>query len=253
MGGLSEKMAGPSTSTSTAAYEQELQLEKLFHGLSAGFQKLDKLAGAKQAALLKDLTADMQEAKTLIREFEREARTDGMPANELNFRKKQYVQELNGFIGLKKAYSGASGQRSELMDGSKSETEKLSSMNTTELMQMGRQQIKETDTSLLRSEKIVNDTMAIGIQTAETLQGQTRQLEKVIDDLDEIHFTMKKARQVIRDMTRSLMTDKLIMGLILLVVLGIVAIIVLNVLKAQGVSLPGSRRRLLWDPEGGDW
>lgn len=148
-----------------------------------------------------------------------------MPANELNFRKKQYVQELNGFIGLKKAYSGASGQRSELMDGSKSETEKLSStwrsslrlclfsspcvlaghqkrterqcglgwcrhspvtscttpagMNTTELMQMGRQQIKETDTSLLRSEKIVNDTMAIGIQTAETLQGQTRQLEKV--------------------------------------------------------------------------
>ncbi len=57
-------MAGPSTSTSTAAYEQELQLEKLFHGLSAGFQKLDKLAGAKQAALLKDLTADMQEAKT---------------------------------------------------------------------------------------------------------------------------------------------------------------------------------------------
>lgn len=31
---------------------------------------------------------------------------------------------------------------------------------------------------------------------------------QVIDDLDEIHFTMKKARQVIRDMTRSLMTDK---------------------------------------------
>lgn len=28
----------------------------------------------------------------LIREFEREARTDGMPSNELNFRKKQYVQ-----------------------------------------------------------------------------------------------------------------------------------------------------------------
>ena len=52
-------------------------------------------------------------------------------------------------------------------------------MNTSELMTMGRKQIKETDTSLLRSEKIVNDTMAIGIQTAETLQGQTRQLEKV--------------------------------------------------------------------------
>lgn len=52
-------------------------------------------------------------------------------------------------------------------------------MSTTELMQLGRQQVKETDAALLRSEKIVNDTMAIGIQTAETLQAQTRQLEKV--------------------------------------------------------------------------
>ena len=51
--------------------------------------------------------------------------------------------------------------------------------STSELMQIGRTQIKETDASLLRSEKVLNDTMAIGIQTAETLQGQTRQLEKV--------------------------------------------------------------------------
>jgi hypothetical protein len=63
----------------------------------------------------------------LIREFEREARTDGMPVNELNFRKKQYVQELNGFIGLKKAYSSAQGQRGELLDGAKSEIDTLSS------------------------------------------------------------------------------------------------------------------------------
>lgn len=244
--------AGPSSAS--APYEQELQLERIFHSLSQGFQKLDKLSEAKQQAALKDLTAQMQEAKTLIREFEREARTDGMPANDLNFRKKAYVQELNGFIGLKKAYVGGAAARAELLDGAKSESQQLAGKSTQELMQLGRRDMKETDASLLRSEKIVNDTMAIGIQTAETLQAQTRQLEKVIDDLDEIHFTMKKARQVLRDMTRSLMTDKLIMGLILLVVLGIIAIIVLNILKAQGVSLPGNRRRLLWEPpEGGVW
>ena len=56
-------------------------------------------------------------------------------------------------------------------------------MNTTELMQLGRQQIKQTDTSLLRSEKVLNDTMAIGIQTAETLQAQTRQLDCAEDVL----------------------------------------------------------------------
>lgn len=241
--------AGPSGSM--APYDQELQLERIFHGLSQGFQKLDKLSEAKQQALLKDLTSQMQEAKTLIREFEREARTDGMSPNDLNFRKKAYVQELNGFIGLKKAYTGGAANRDELMGGARSESQQLSGKNTAELMTMGRKDMKETDAALLRSEKIVNDTMAIGIQTAETLQGQTRQLEKVIDDLDEIHFTMKKARQVIRDMTRSIMTDKLIMGLILLVVLGIVGIIVLNILKVNNVSLPGNRRRLLWEPPEG--
>lgn len=40
-----------------------------------------------------------------------------MAVTELNFRKKQMVQELNGFIGLKKAYSAQAATRSELMSG----------------------------------------------------------------------------------------------------------------------------------------
>ena len=55
---------------------------------------------------------------------------------------------------------------------------------------------------------MVADTIDIGTKTAETLEGQTKQLERVMDDLDEIHFTMKKASQVIRDMTRGMATDK---------------------------------------------
>lgn len=38
-----------------------------------------------------------------------------MAVDELNFRKKQLVQELNGFIGLKKAYTAQAQQRSELI------------------------------------------------------------------------------------------------------------------------------------------
>ena len=53
-----------------------------------------------------------------------------MPANELNRRKKEYVTELNGFIGLKKAYAGQTAQRQELMDGARSETEMMSGAAT---------------------------------------------------------------------------------------------------------------------------
>lgn len=158
-------------------------------------------------------------------------------------------------------------------------------MGNEQLMSMGRSQINETDASLLRSERIVHDTIAVGAQTAETLQAQGEQLEKVrrkwggrcaqgqmlflvrlsgsgghrimrsisstggplifdvftrlylfqiMDDLDEIEFTMKKAQQVMKDMVRGITTDKCLMVLLLLVVCAIIAVIVVRVLKSKG-------------------
>jgi hypothetical protein len=45
-------------------YEQEVRINVIFETLSEGFKKLDKLSDAKQAVLLKEMTALMQEAKT---------------------------------------------------------------------------------------------------------------------------------------------------------------------------------------------
>lgn len=41
-----------------------------------------------------------------------------------------------------------------------------------------------------------------------TLDGQTKQMEHVLDSLDDIQFSLKKAGQVIRDITRGVATDK---------------------------------------------
>jgi SNARE protein len=45
-------------------------------------------------------------------------------------------------------------------------------------------------------------------QTAATLHDQTQQLNKVVDDLNEIEFTMKKASKVIADIGKGIMTDR---------------------------------------------
>jgi hypothetical protein len=44
-------------------YEQEIRLNNIFDELSDGFKKLDNLPDTKQQAFLKDMTAQMQEAK----------------------------------------------------------------------------------------------------------------------------------------------------------------------------------------------
>jgi SNARE protein len=56
-------------------------------------------------------------ACSLIHEFEREARTDGMPAREMADRKRRLANELNRFIALKKQYSSTEEGRNELLAG----------------------------------------------------------------------------------------------------------------------------------------
>jgi SNARE protein len=197
---------------SQRVYEQEVQLNALFDELSEGFKKLDELNDAKKNSELKRMTGIMSECKALIRSFETEAKIDNMPVDEINGRKKMLVQELNSFIGLKKAYASQLQQRKELMEGksplsiqsSGPTVEDVKQMRNQELMELGRSNIQETDESLLRSERLVNDTIAIGAQTAETLQSQGDQLAKISEDLDEIHFSNQKAKQVIKDITRGL-------------------------------------------------
>ncbi|KAK9834785.1 hypothetical protein WJX74_010475 [Apatococcus lobatus] len=217
-------------------YDQEKQLESIFEEIKAGFKKYDGLGnGDKQTALLKELTNKMQECKNLIKEYEREARTDGLAPQVLADRKKQMVQELNTYIGLKKHRQdeiaakaeliGTSGRKGALPEKSREDT------GTVELMAQGKATIKDTDDALIRAQKIVEDTIQIGTQTAETLHGQTKQMERVLNDLDEIHFTMKKASKVIRDLTRGIATDKFIMFLFMMMVVGVIVAIVLKIAK----------------------
>lgn len=46
------------------------------------------------------------------------------------------------------------------------------------------------------------------LQTAVTLHDQTQQLNKIVDDLNEIEFTMKKASKIIADIGKGIMTDR---------------------------------------------
>ena len=57
----------------------------------------------------------------LIKDFEREARTDGMPARELADRKRKLVNEVNSYIALKKGYSSTESSRGELLSGAAEE------------------------------------------------------------------------------------------------------------------------------------
>lgn len=214
--------------------EVEANIKQNYKKLKAGFEQLEKLADAKKPALLKELTVIMQDCKREIKDYEREARMNNMPPKELSEKKRQLVQELNTYIGYKKATQAQLQARNNLFDGATTSkaAEEVDKLSNQQLIEMGTKEIAETDRALERARQVVEDTIQIGAQTAATLNDQTKQMEGILNDLDDITFNMKKAQKVIGDITRGLATDKCILCLVCLIVVGIiVGIVVVSVVN----------------------
>ena len=60
---------------------------------------------------------------------------------------------------------------------------------------------------------------------------QTDQMGRVVNHLDTIQFSIKKASQLVKEIGRQVATDKCIMMFLFLIVCGVVAIIIVKVLS----------------------
>lgn len=92
--------------------------------------------------------------------------------------------------------------------------------------------MSETEKSVARSARVVEETIAIGTSTAAMLGEQTHQMEKVVNDLDEMHFSMVKAKKLLRDITKGLATDKCILCFLGVIVALVVTVVVLKAREA---------------------
>ncbi|ONM00760.1 putative plant SNARE 13 [Zea mays] len=58
---------------------------------------------------------------------------------------------------------------------------------------------------------------------------QTEQMKRIGNELDSVHFSLKKASQMVKEIGRQVATDKCIMAFLFLIVCGVIAIIVVKV------------------------
>ncbi|PIA60755.1 hypothetical protein AQUCO_00300341v1 [Aquilegia coerulea] len=220
------------------------EIQDNFRALANGFQKLDKIKDPnRQSKQLEELTGKMRECKRLIKEFDREIKEEENKNSpevnkQLNERKQSLIKELNSYVALRKTYMSSLGnKRVELFDmgaGASDPTaedniQMASTMNNQELIDAGKKQMDETDQAIQRSKQVVEQTMEVGAQTAGTLKGQTDQMGRIVNDLDTIQFSIKKASQLVKEIGRQVATDKCIMLFLLLIVCGVIAVIIVKV------------------------
>ncbi|KAB5537310.1 hypothetical protein DKX38_014843 [Salix brachista] len=130
----------------------------------------------------------------------------------------------------------------------------VSAMSNQELIDAGVKTMNETDQAIERSKQVVEQTIEVGTQTAVTLKGQTEQMGRIVNELDTIQFSIKKASQLVKEIGRQVATDKCIMLFLLLIVCGVIAIIIVkivnpsnkNIRDIPGLAPPAPSRRLLY-------
>ncbi|KAM1158711.1 hypothetical protein ACFX19_032537 [Malus domestica] len=129
-------------------------------------------------------------------------------------------------------------------------------MTNQQLMDNGNQMMNETDQAIERSKKVVHETINVGTETTQALKAQTEQMSRIVNELDSIHFSIKKASKLVKEIGRQVATDRCIMGLLVLIVIGVIAIIIVklvhpnnkNIPDIPGLAPPAMTRKLLWNP-----
>ncbi|CAH9101366.1 unnamed protein product [Cuscuta epithymum] len=248
--------------------EIEGQIWDIFRALTNGFQKLEKIKDSnRQSRMLEEHTEKMRNCKRMIKDFDLEAknlehRNDANTNKMLNEKKQAMIKELNSFVALKKKYAATrDNKRVDLFEGPSEgfveENDLLASnMSNQELMDQGNHMMDETDQAIDRAQKVVHETISVGTETASALKAQTEQMSRIVNELDSIHFSIKKASQLVKEIGRQVATDRCIMVMLFLIVLGVVATIIVKIVNPHskdirdipGLAPPAPARRLLSYP-----
>ncbi|CAN6192709.1 unnamed protein product [Urochloa humidicola] len=226
------------------------QIGDILRALQNGFQKLDKIKDAnRRSRQLEELTDKMRDCKRLIKDFERVSkdeagRTDPNTAKMLHDRKQSMIKELNSYVSLKKQYASEN-KRIDLFDGPSVEDgygeENVllaSNMTNQQLMDQGNQLMNETDQAIARSKQTVQETINVGTETAAALKAQAKQMSRVVNELDSIHFSIKKASKLVKEIGRQVATDRCIMAMLFLIVAGVIAVIIVKIVNPHNKDIP---------------
>ncbi|EPS62859.1 hypothetical protein M569_11931 [Genlisea aurea] len=247
--------------------EIEGQISDVLRALANGFQKLEKIKDSnRRSRQLEELTDKMRDCKRLIKDFDRELKDseykNGPEINRMmNEKKQSMIKDLNSYVALKKRHTtDLENKRVDLFEGTGegfAEEENVllaSNMTNQQLIDHGNQMMDETDEAIDRAKKVVHATVDVGTETAAALKSQTEQMSRVVNELDTIHFSMKKASQLVRELGRQVATDRCIMALLFLIVIGVIAIIIVKIVNPHnssirdipGLAPPVPTRRLLF-------
>ncbi|AYV75536.1 MAG: hypothetical protein Terrestrivirus2_44 [Terrestrivirus sp.] len=116
----------------------------------------------------------------------------------------------------------------------------INNMTTIEILGHAEEIQKKSLNSLANSKNIVDTTIDIGTTTLKDLEGQGKQLNRINNGVEVVDNNINRATRILRSIMRRMATDKLIMTFICLVILGIIALVIVLVLRKYNIIPDGN-------------
>eukprot|EP01117_Protostelium_nocturnum_P004243 TRINITY_DN1558_c0_g1_i4.p1 TRINITY_DN1558_c0_g1~~TRINITY_DN1558_c0_g1_i4.p1 ORF type:complete len:225 (+),score=63.21 TRINITY_DN1558_c0_g1_i4:129-803(+) len=113
------------------------------------------------------------------------------------------------------------------------ERENLDNMTSDQVLQKGSKVQDESIAAAKRMQEQIERTKEVGVATAAELQIQTDKLKEVGANVEQVQFNLKQANKQLRAFARRVATDKILVGFMCLLVIGIIVLIIVKIVKKR--------------------
>eukprot|EP00003_Mantamonas_plastica_P003470 TRINITY_DN1274_c3_g1_i3.p1 TRINITY_DN1274_c3_g1~~TRINITY_DN1274_c3_g1_i3.p1 ORF type:complete len:228 (-),score=65.27 TRINITY_DN1274_c3_g1_i3:17-628(-) len=180
-----------------------------------------------------NLTKRIQRAKQCVSSIKVELvdlEPDERAAVELQMTK--HKKKISG-LTQELEYAKNTSSREDLMEGRGVDA---TTVTVDQQIEYGKKTQDKTLALAQDARRVAKQTVEVGVKTNAELLRQREQIERIDEVNDRIDADLTRADRQIKIFMRNMMTDKIILCLLLLVILGIIAVVVLSIVDPNGAG-----------------
>jgi vesicle transport through interaction with t-SNAREs protein 1 len=194
--------------------------------VEANIQKIKAQSGEPKKLTIKQCNKALDEMDKLVQQMNLESRN--LPASQKN----KIQSQIRGFKAelqqiknnLKNNAALITVERQELFGGITEDLE-ISSYDQRERLLKSSDKLDKTSDRIHEANKLALESETIGKDVLVTLSGQRQQIENSKDSLQETNTYLSNAKKILNGMGRRAMTNKFILIIVILILLGIIGIV----------------------------
>jgi len=188
---------------------------------------LPNLAGEKKKMVIKESEKELEEAESLLKQMEIDANnsTSRLKLQQIIKGYQGDVQRMKRELQKSSSAVSQSMMRNDLLAGG-SQDYQVQYMDQRQALLAGTDKLNTTTNRVANAHRVALETENIGTNVLGDLYDQRQKLQRANDKLDNVNDDMKQSRSILSGMARRVATNKLILAIIIVMLMGIIGMII---------------------------